>query len=67
MEVLLADNGYGVRGCPQVKFLVPVAPQTPLTLRAAISRRTSARFAIDVAGKSAVVGRFDCVPSVVDT
>jgi hypothetical protein len=35
-------------------------------LRAAVSHRTSARFAIDVAGKSAVVGKFDCVPSVVD-
>jgi len=67
MEALLAHNGYGVLGCPQVKFLVPVAPQTPLTLRAVISHRTSARFAIDVAGKSAVVGRFDCVPSLVDT
>jgi 3-hydroxymyristoyl/3-hydroxydecanoyl-(acyl carrier protein) dehydratase len=67
MEALLAHNGYGVRGCPQVKFLIPVAPQTPLTLRAVISHHTSARFAIDVAGKSAVVGRFDCVPCVVDT
>jgi len=67
VEALLADNGYGVRGCPQVKFLVPVAPQTPLTLRAEISHRTSARFAIDVAGKSAVVGKFACVPGVVDT
>jgi len=66
VEALLADNGYGVRGCPQVKFLAPVAPQTALTLRAAVSHRTSARFAIDVAGKSAVVGRFDCVPSVAD-
>ena len=64
MEALLAHNGYGVRGCPQVKFLVPVAPQCPLTLRAVISHHTSARFAIDIAGKSAVVGRFDCVPSV---
>ena len=67
VEALLADNGYGVCGCPQVKFLVPVAPQTPLTLRAEISHRTSVRFAIDVAGKSAVVGKFACVPGVVDT
>jgi hypothetical protein len=51
-----------VRECPQAKFLIPVAPATPLSLRVAISLRASARpsatFAIDVAGHDAVTGKF---------
>ena len=62
VETLLADNGYRVRGCPQAKFLIPVAPATPLSLRVEISQRASARasanFAIDVAGHNAVIGKF---------
>jgi 3-hydroxymyristoyl/3-hydroxydecanoyl-(acyl carrier protein) dehydratase len=62
VETLLADNGYHVRECPQAKFLIPVAPTTPLSLRVEISRRASARasahFAIAVAGKNAVIGKF---------
>ncbi len=60
VEELLADNGYRVRECPQVKFLMPIAPSVPLALRVEVSRRVSARFAIDVAGKNAVVGKFVC-------
>ncbi len=62
VETLLADNGYRVRECPQAKFLIPVAPETPLSLRVEISQRASARasanFVIDVAGKNAVIGKF---------
>ena len=60
VEELLAYNGYRVRECPQVKFLIPIAPSVPLALRVEVSRRVSARFAIDVAGKNAVVGKFVC-------
>jgi 3-hydroxymyristoyl/3-hydroxydecanoyl-(acyl carrier protein) dehydratase len=60
VEALLADHGYRVRECPQVKFLSPVAPLDRLALRVEITERASARFAIGVAGKSAVVGRFAC-------
>jgi 3-hydroxymyristoyl/3-hydroxydecanoyl-(acyl carrier protein) dehydratase len=60
VEALLAEHGYRVRECPQVKFLVPVAPQTRLALRVEVTKRASARFAIGVAGTSAVVGRFAC-------
>jgi acyl-coenzyme A synthetase/AMP-(fatty) acid ligase len=60
VEALLAEHGYRVRECPQAKFLVPVAPLMPMTLRVEVTKRTSARFAIGVADKSAVVGRFAC-------
>ncbi len=60
VEALLADHGYRVRECPQVKFLIPVGPEVPLTLRAEILQRKSARFSIDVAGRNAVVGKFIC-------
>ena len=36
VERLLADNGYGVRECPQAKFLIPVAPAAQLSLRVEI-------------------------------
>ena len=39
-EALLARNGYRVRECPQVKFLTPVGPATPLALRIEIAQRT---------------------------
>jgi acyl-coenzyme A synthetase/AMP-(fatty) acid ligase/3-hydroxymyristoyl/3-hydroxydecanoyl-(acyl carrier protein) dehydratase len=60
VEALLAENGYRVRECPQVKFLVPVAPMTRFALRVEVTERASARFAISVAGANAVVGRFAC-------
>jgi acyl-coenzyme A synthetase/AMP-(fatty) acid ligase len=60
VETLLARNGYRVRECTQVKFLAPVAPAMPLALRVEIAHRKEARFAIDVAGKGAVIGRFVC-------
>jgi acyl-coenzyme A synthetase/AMP-(fatty) acid ligase len=66
VEALLADNGYRVCECRQAKFLIPVAPATPLALRVEISHRASARFAIDVAGKSAVTGKFVCEPDRVN-
>jgi 3-hydroxymyristoyl/3-hydroxydecanoyl-(acyl carrier protein) dehydratase len=62
VERLLADNGYRVRECPQAKFLIPVSPAAQLSLRVEISQRASARvsanFAIDVAGRNAVIGKF---------
>ena len=60
VEALLARNGYRVRECPQVKFLAPVSPATPLALRVEITQRRLARFAIDVAGRNAAVGKFLC-------
>jgi acyl-coenzyme A synthetase/AMP-(fatty) acid ligase len=66
VEALLAGHGYRVRECPQVKFLVPVAPLMPMTLRVEIMEQASARFAIGVAGKNAVVGKFACEPVAVD-
>jgi acyl-CoA synthetase (AMP-forming)/AMP-acid ligase II/3-hydroxymyristoyl/3-hydroxydecanoyl-(acyl carrier protein) dehydratase len=60
VAALLARNGYRVSECPQVKFLAPVGPATPLSLRIELSQRKSARFTIDVAGKSVVVGKFVC-------
>ena len=60
VEALLAGHGYHVRECPQVKFLFPVAPLMPMTLRVEVTRRSSARFAISIADKSAVAGRFAC-------
>jgi acyl-coenzyme A synthetase/AMP-(fatty) acid ligase/3-hydroxymyristoyl/3-hydroxydecanoyl-(acyl carrier protein) dehydratase len=60
VEALLADNGYHVRACPQAKFLTPIAPAMPLTLRINVARRTEARFVIAVNGTDAVVGRFVC-------
>jgi acyl-CoA synthetase (AMP-forming)/AMP-acid ligase II len=60
IEALLAGHGYRVRECAQVKFLVPVAPLSRLALRVEVTRRASARFAIDTADKSAVVGSFAC-------
>ena len=60
VESLLADHGYRVRECPMVKFLVPVEPAAPLSLRVEIAQRTSARFVIAAAGTSAVVGKFVC-------
>jgi 3-hydroxymyristoyl/3-hydroxydecanoyl-(acyl carrier protein) dehydratase len=70
VEKLLTDNGYRVRECPQAKFLIPVAPDSPLCLRVEISRRASTRalanFAIDVAGRNAVIGTFVCEPDTVN-
>ena len=66
VEALLAEHGYRVRECPQVKFLVPVDPLTRLTLRVEVTERASARFAIGVADKRAVVGRFACESVVAD-
>ena len=60
VEALLNRNGYRVRECPQVKFLLPVEPATTLALRVEIAQRTSARFSIDVAGTNVVVGKFIC-------
>ncbi len=60
VEALLARNGYRVRECPQVKFLTPVSPATPLALRVEITQRRSARFAIDAGGKNVAVGKFLC-------
>jgi acyl-coenzyme A synthetase/AMP-(fatty) acid ligase len=65
VEALLADNGYRVRECPQVKFLMPVAPGAQLALRVEISHDASARFSIDVGGRNAVVGKFACEPDQV--
>jgi acyl-coenzyme A synthetase/AMP-(fatty) acid ligase len=60
VEALLAEHGYRVRECPQVKFLFPVVPLARLALRVEVTGRATARFAIGVAEKSAVVGRFAC-------
>ncbi len=60
VEALLSDHGYRVRECPQVKFLAPVGPAAALSLRVDIAQRGSARFTIEVAGSSAVVGKFVC-------
>ena len=60
VEALLARHGYRVRECPQAKFLAPVAPLMPMNLRVEVTQRASAQFAIGVADKSVVVGRFVC-------
>ena len=60
VEALLAEHGYRVRECPQVKFLAPVAPASPLVLRVQVAQRTLARFAIEDAGRNAAVGKFAC-------
>ncbi|MBA3506678.1 MAG: AMP-binding protein [Betaproteobacteria bacterium] len=65
IETLLAQNGYQINACPQVKFLAQVAPGEPLDIRVDLADAPIARFAIDAAGRSAVIGRFLCSTSVV--
>jgi len=65
VETLLAQNGYGVKACPQVKFLARVAPGEPLEIKIDLGDAPIARFAIDAAGRSAVVGHFVCTMSTV--
>ncbi len=60
VEELLDDHGLEVRACPQVKFLVPVAPGTPLALHVEVSPQAVASFSIGVAGNRVVAGRFAC-------
>ena len=60
IETLLARNGYEVNACPQVKFLAQVAPGEPLDIKVDLADAPIARFAIDAAGRNAVIGRFLC-------
>lgn len=65
IETLLAQNGYRVNACPQVKFLAQVAPGEPLDIKVDLADAPIARFAIDAAGRNAVIGRFLCSMSTV--
>jgi 3-hydroxymyristoyl/3-hydroxydecanoyl-(acyl carrier protein) dehydratase len=60
VEAMLADHGYRLRECMQVKFIAPVAPVSPLTLRLEISGGQRVRFLIRSAGQTAVTGILRC-------
>ncbi len=60
VEATLADHGFRVRECLQVKFIAPVAPASPLTLRLEISEGRQVRFVIHAAGQAAVAGVLLC-------
>ena len=60
VEAMLADHGYRLRECMQVKFIAPVAPVSPLTLRLEISDGQHVRFLIRSAGQTAVTGVLRC-------
>jgi hypothetical protein len=60
VEAMLADHGYRLRECMQVKFIAPVAPVSPLTLRLEISGGQHVRFLIRSAGQTAVTGVLRC-------
>lgn len=60
VEAMLADHGYCLRECMQVKFIAPVAPVSPLTLRLEIRDGERVRFLIRCAGQTAVTGVVRC-------
>jgi acyl-coenzyme A synthetase/AMP-(fatty) acid ligase len=60
VEATLADHGYRLRECVQVKFIAPVAPEAPLNLRLEISEGRHVRFVIHAAGRTAVTGVLRC-------
>jgi hypothetical protein len=56
---MLADHGYRLRECMQVKFIAPVAPVSPLSLRLEICGER-VRFLIRCADQTAVTGILRC-------
>ena len=64
VEELLEEHGFHVCACPQVKFLVPVAPKSRLSFTVALKPlregQMEARFSVAVGGTQVVAGRFVC-------
>lgn len=60
VAAMLSDHGYRLCECMQVKFIAPVSPVSPLTLRLEISADQRVRFLIRSAGQTAVTGVLRC-------
>jgi 3-hydroxymyristoyl/3-hydroxydecanoyl-(acyl carrier protein) dehydratase len=60
VQSMLAEAGYRVRECPEVKFRAPVEPGMAIELRVDIADQRTARFVAQVRGKPAMSGTFIC-------
>ena len=65
IESLLDAHGYAVVGCDSAKFLAPVAPDVPCTMRVDCADPRRVPFEIVVAERISVRGVFRCAPFAV--
>jgi 3-hydroxymyristoyl/3-hydroxydecanoyl-(acyl carrier protein) dehydratase len=57
---MLAEAGYRVRECPEVKFRAPVAPAVAIDFRIEVASERVARFVAQTGGTTAMTGTFIC-------
>ena len=55
---MLAEAGYRVRECPEVKFRAPVAPAVAIDFRIDVANERVARFVAQTGGRTAMTGTF---------